>query len=70
MRAFLRRLIRLRAVQRGLLGGSRFWMAVFGLQTGWRIFKRLTDPTPRTLLTEELRPGETIVVAHGRVPAD
>lgn len=68
--AFLRRLIRLRAVQRGLLGGNRFWMTVFGLQTGWRIFKRLTDPTPKTLMTRELKPGETIVVAHGRVASE
>lgn len=70
MLAFLRRLIRLRAVQRGILGGSTFWTGVFGLMTGWRLFKRLTDPTPRTLLTEELRPGQTIVVAHGMVPVD
>lgn len=67
--AFLRRLIRLRAIQHGLFGGSRFWMTVLGLQTGWRILRRLTSPTPSTLMTEELKPGETLVVAHGRAPS-
>ena len=67
MKAFFSRLIRLRAMQRGVLGGSRFWTTVFGLSVGWRLFKRLTDPTPKVLTTEVLQPGDTLVVAHGRV---
>ena len=54
----------------GVLGGSRFWTTVFGLSVGWRLFKRLTDPTPKLLTTEVLEPGDTLVVAHGRVAED
>jgi hypothetical protein len=49
--------------RRGLGDGSGPWLAVGVAALGVRLLRRLTRPQP-TVIREELRPGETIVVAH------
>ena len=59
MLAFLQRT----GIARGVLGGSRAWSAVAVVAFGLRQLRKLGRPQPR-VLTEELRPGEAIVIRH------
>lgn len=65
----LRYTIRANSVRKGLLGGSRFWLAMFGLRqlARWsgRLSKRGTMPVR---FSEELRPGEQLVIRHLDAP--
>ena len=61
----LRRYIRMNALRRGLLGGSRPWLAVFvlgllGRQMG-KVTKRGETPL---VLSEALKPGEALLITH------
>lgn len=61
--------IRSRAVQRGLLGGSRLWFAVFA--AGFvrrRLFKSASTDEMPVVLSERLHPGEGMVIRHGPPP--
>lgn len=64
----LRRYLLGRALQKGLLGGSRFWTVVGTLGVAMRVLRRITRDEPEVAYREELRPGETIVLSHGREP--
>jgi hypothetical protein len=65
----LRYTFRANSIRRGLLGGSRFWLAMFALgrlaRLSGRISKRGTMPIR---YSEELRPGERLVIEHLDVP--
>lgn len=65
----LRYTFRANGIRKGLLGGSRFWLAMFALgQLGrltGRVSKRGTMPI---LFSEELRPGEQLVIRHLDTP--
>lgn len=55
-------LLKRRALREGILGGSFAWrlvaVAVFGLP----LLRRVTGRHPETVLIEELRPGERMVI--------
>lgn len=61
----LRYLVR-NGVRRGLLGGSRPWLVVGGVALAARLLRRLTHDDPRVVFSEELRPGEALVIANDR----
>ena len=50
--------------RRGLLGGSRRWMAVLVLAGVARLVQRTNRP--RVVFRHELAPGETLLVTGGR----
>ena len=59
------RYVRMNALRRGLLGGSRPWLAIFVLgllrrQMG-KVTKRGEMPL---LLSEALKPGEALLITH------
>lgn len=63
--AYLRRTIRYNSVRRGLLGGSRFWLAIFALArvAKWsgKVTKRGDMPIR---FSEQLEPGEAFEIRH------
>ena len=64
-RGILRNYIRLNAFRRGLLGGSRPWLAVFVLSLlGRRVGKITKRGVMPVLLSEALKPGESMLVTH------
>lgn len=57
-------------INRGLFGGSRGWLYVgTGLWT-LRTVRRLAERRPEVLISEELKPGERIVIANDRATVD
>lgn len=57
--------LRRQAVVRGLLGGQRGWLILGGLAWGVRLLRRAVGTRRlRPVLTEELRPGESLVISH------
>jgi hypothetical protein len=67
---FVKRYIRTSAIRRGLLGGDRFWMVVFGLgllgRQANKVLKRGDAPI---LFSERLKPGESFVITHFAEPS-
>lgn len=63
------RRLRARAVQRGLLGGSRLWFAIFlaGTVRRW-LRKSLRTGEMPVVFSEQLAPGEGMVIRHGSQP--
>lgn len=71
----LRTLIRTYALQRGLFGGDRLWLAVGAVIVARGAIRRLSgDGTEQVVFREVLGPGEAFTVSHlpldrkGRVP--
>ena len=52
-----------RGFRRGVGEGSGPWLAVAVGALGVRLLRRLVRPDP-IVVREELRPGETLVIAH------
>ncbi len=52
--------LRRRALTKGLLGGSRGWMAVGAVVWGPRLLKKAIGKNEQIVATEVLRPGQTI----------
>lgn len=52
------------AFRRGLLGGSRPWMAVGGAALGLRVLKKMAARQPEVVYCEELPPGQTLTISH------
>jgi hypothetical protein len=48
---------------RGLLGGSRPWTILWAVLAVRRLLKRLMRDEPEIVYSEELRPGEAIVIS-------
>jgi len=65
----LTRLLRTRAFSRGVLGGNRGWLVLWGVLVGARVVRRVAGNKPRVLLCEPLAPGEVLVIRH-EPPAD
>ncbi len=64
-RGLLRNYIRVNALRRGLLGGSRPWLAVFVLSwLGRRVGKLTKRGVMPVLLSEALKPGESMIITH------
>jgi len=63
--AYVKRTIRYNSVRKGLLGGSRFWLAMFaaGYLARWsgKVTKRGEKPIR---FAESLEPGESFVIRH------
>ena len=64
-RGLLRNYIRANAIRRGLLGGSRPWLAVlvfsFCARRVGKVTKRGVMPL---VLSEALKPGESMIITH------
>ena len=57
--------VRRQAIRRGVMGGSRAWLILGGLAWGFRLLRRVASTRRlRAVLTEELRPGESLVITH------
>ena len=54
-----------RAQMKGLLGGSKGWTILWAVLFGKRVLKRLAGNEPEVVYSEELRPGEALVIRHG-----
>ena len=59
----LRSLMRL-GVVRGLLGGNRGWMALGAVAGGLRMLGKLAAKEPKVVFSEQLDPGQTLVITH------
>ena len=63
--AYLKRTVRFNATRKGLLGGNRLWLTVFGLlqlaKWSGKVTKRGEAPIK---FSESLKPGESFVVRH------
>ena len=63
--AYVKRTIRYNSVHKGLMGGSRFWLAIFvaGYLVRWssKVTKRGEKPIK---FSESLKPGESFVIRH------
>ncbi|MEO8694909.1 MAG: hypothetical protein ABI658_15385 [Acidimicrobiales bacterium] len=61
----LRRYIRMNALRRGLLGGSRPWLVIFVLGMLRRQMGKVTKRGEMPLrLSEALKPGESMIITH------
>jgi len=62
---YVKRTVRMNGIRKGLLGGSRFWLAIFGLgyvaRWSGKVTKRGEMPVK---FSEALQPGEEIVIRH------
>ena len=52
--------------KRGVLGGNRTWLVVGGAALGLRLLRKLSGSEPKVVYSEELKPGEALVIANGR----
>ncbi len=63
--AYLKRTFRLNATRKGLLGGDRFWLAMFGVlqlaKWSGKVTKRGEAPIR---FSELLKPGEALIIRH------
>ena len=63
--AYVKRTFRFNATRKGLLGGNRFWLRMFGLiqvaKWAGKVTKRGDAPIR---FSESLQPGESFVVRH------
>lgn len=55
-------ILRRNAIYRGLLGGSRGWLAIGAVLLGGRALKRAAGSVPEDLGTERLEPGQTVCI--------
>jgi hypothetical protein len=62
------RLVSRVGVSRGLMGGSRPWAVIASLTLATRLFKKISKGTPQTAYSEELRPGDCLIITHDREP--
>lgn len=61
-------LIARQAVLRGLLGGNRNWLLVWGVVVGLRLVRRITADKPEVLYRHKLEPGAGVVIRNGDRP--
>lgn len=57
-------------VTRGLFGGSKGWLYVGGGLWTLRTVRRMAERKSEVLMSEELRPGDRLVIANGRATLD
>lgn len=64
-RAYLARTVRLNSIRKGLLGGSKFWLAVFGARFIGSRVQRVTKGGEKPIrFSEPLAAGESLVITH------
>jgi hypothetical protein len=52
-----------RGLSKGVLGGSRPWLAVWVVLVGLRVLRRVLRDEPEVVYSEKLEPGETLVIS-------
>ncbi len=60
----LRRFLLRAGLLRGLLGGSRGWLAVGATAAGLGMLKRAVTKEPEVVYEEDLAAGQTLVISH------
>jgi hypothetical protein len=55
-------------ILKGFLGGSRPWLVIGAVAGGWRLLRKIAGSEPVVVFSQELQPGESLVIAHGRKP--
>ena len=53
-----------RGVRQGLGDGSRLWLAVGAFAAVVRLLRWMASPGKPTVVVEELRPGEALMIRH------
>lgn len=53
-----------RGARRGLVEGSRTWLVVGAVAAGIRLLRWMAGPGRPTVVEEELRPGEALLIRH------
>ena len=66
MLGFLQRL----GFRRGVVGTNRVWFWVAVATTVLRILSRVMGRTEKVVFSQELEPGQTLVIAHEREVVD
>ena len=61
---FLGRLIWRTSVRKGFFGGQQTWMTVFAVVGAVKAFRRFAGGTPDVVYTEELAPGQALIITH------
>jgi len=56
--------LRARALNRGLLGGSKMWVGVGAFVWTLRLFQWLNRPEASVIYRDKLGPGEAVVIRH------
>ena len=59
------RILRRTGIRKGVFGGSRGWVAIAVGTWGYTTLKRLARREPELVLSEELKPGERIIISNG-----
>ena len=59
------RILRRNGMRKGIFGGSRGWAAVAVGTWGYTTLRRLARREPELVLSEELKPGERIIISNG-----
>jgi hypothetical protein len=62
------RLVRRNATYKGLLGGSRGWLAIFGLLGAARFFGKYVGRNVQHVTTEKLLPGQSMTITALATP--
>jgi hypothetical protein len=60
----LLRFISRAGIFRGFLGGSRAWSVVASVALGLRLLRRFVGAAPETAYSEELGPGDCLVITR------
>jgi hypothetical protein len=60
------RILRRNGVRKGIFGGSRGWAAVAVGTWGYTTLKRLAQREPELVFSEELKPGDRIIISNNR----
>ncbi|MCY3635759.1 MAG: hypothetical protein OXH23_09160 [bacterium] len=57
--------VRRQAFRRGVVGGSRGWLVLGGVVWGIRLLRRMASTRQlRRVLSQELQPGESLLISH------
>jgi hypothetical protein len=64
------RILRRNGVRKGIFGGSRGWAAVAVGTWGYTTLKRMARREPELVFSEELKPGERIIISNNRATLD
>lgn len=62
---YVKRVVRMNSIRKGLLGGSRFWLSIFALGYVARWSGKVTKRGEMPIrFSEALGPGEELVIRH------